>query len=111
LRLKRNALQPLSDMTGIDAKVLSEYASARIRPGAQRSFELEDACKKIGINIPARLWVMGSASEIKAALSNQTEEAAQAEDNRKEQRRSVERRALDRRKSHERRTVELYEDL
>lgn len=69
MRLPKNTLKPLSEFTGIKARIISEYISQRMKPGASRAFILEDACKKIGVHIPARLWVEGPSKEIKKRLS------------------------------------------
>jgi hypothetical protein len=76
MRLKKGTLSDLSKETGFAAKYISDLVSTRIRPGRDRALKLEQAAKKIGMDIPAMLWLYGSCEEIKQALSDDCEQAA-----------------------------------
>jgi len=73
MRLNRGALTKLAGVTNIPAQTLSEYVNARIRPGGQRAVVLADACKELGIKISIRLWLTGTAEDIKAAFNDSPE--------------------------------------
>ena len=73
MRLNRGSLTKLAGVTGIPAQTLSEYVNARIRPGGQRAVILADACKELGINVGVRLWLTGTAEQIKAAFNGSPE--------------------------------------
>jgi len=70
MRLPYGVLTALGDITGISPNLLSDYAATRIRPGSKRALILENACKKIGLDVSLRLWLFGTGEEIKAALTN-----------------------------------------
>jgi len=76
MRLNRGSLTKLAGVTGIPAQTLSEYVNARIRPGGQRAVVLADACKELGINVGVRLWLTGTAEQIKAAFNGSVEARA-----------------------------------
>lgn len=83
MRLPKNTLQRLSEVTGISPKLLSEYTAYRMRPGAQRAFLLEDACRKLGLEVPARLWIEGPSWKIKLALRPPVKETRKKQATRK----------------------------
>ena len=68
-RLPSGVLKKLSAATGLKVNYLCDLAADRKRPGRKRALELESACKEIGTDVPAILWLYGKSSEIKAALS------------------------------------------
>jgi hypothetical protein len=68
MRLKKGTLQRLSALTGISKPRLCDYTATRVRPRPNRARELESVCQKLGIDIPAHIWLLGSSSEIKGRL-------------------------------------------
>ncbi len=69
MRLPYGVLKSLAKETGFTVRYLSDLAAIRKRPGRKRAPLLEDACKKLGLNVPAMLWLYGTTEEIKRALS------------------------------------------
>ncbi|NNG00891.1 MAG: hypothetical protein HKM93_16000 [Desulfobacteraceae bacterium] len=69
MRIPHKLLKSLSDATGFSVTYLSDIAATRKRPGRTRAMTLEKAAKKINADVPAILWLYGSSTEIKTALS------------------------------------------
>ena len=69
MRLKNGTLTKLSKITRLPIQVLSDYAGTSKRPGRVRAVMLEKSAKKIGAEIPAILWLYGTAKQIKAELN------------------------------------------
>lgn len=69
MRLPKGTLTILSNQTGLKNNYLSDLVSTRSRPGRQRSIDLEEACKELGLDVPKELWMFGASDKIKAALS------------------------------------------
>ena len=69
MRLPNGTLTSLARETGIDKTSLCDLAATRKRPGRGRAKALERAARKIGRRVPAVLWLYGTSSEIKAALT------------------------------------------
>jgi hypothetical protein len=66
----------LVEASGLQRSYLSNLFAARIRPSRERAFYLEKAAKKAGKNIPAPLWIFGTAEELRAALLGEGSESA-----------------------------------
>ena len=69
MRLKNGTLIKLSEKTKLPIQVLSDYAGTSKRPGRIRAILLEKSAKKIGVNIPAVMWLYGTEKQIKAELN------------------------------------------
>lgn len=63
-RLSNGIVKKIHLKTGIPRTKISDYVSARCRPGASRAFILQDAT-----GIDARLWVEGTEKQIRKALN------------------------------------------
>lgn len=72
MKLPRGTLKKLESKTGISPQRLSDYAAARIRPGRKRALDLENACRQIGRDVPAVVWLYESSREIKSRLSGRS---------------------------------------
>jgi hypothetical protein len=70
MRLSKGVLQNLHEQTKISVPALSDYAATRKRPGRKRALDLEKACKDLGYDVPAIVWLYDSSEEIKSRLSN-----------------------------------------
>ena len=69
MRLSKGILQKLHEHTEISVSALSDYAATRKRPGRKRALDLENACRQIGRDVPAVVWLYESSREIKSRLS------------------------------------------
>lgn len=65
MRLPRGSLTKLETSSGISNIKLCDYIATRVRPGRKRALELEAACRNLGIDVPAMIWLYGSSDEIK----------------------------------------------
>lgn len=70
MRLPKGTLTKLAEATDLNNNYLCDLVSTRSRPGRTRSIELEEACKKIGLDVPRTTWLFGTTNEIKKALTN-----------------------------------------
>lgn len=68
MRLPKGLLKKLEDETGIANTKFCDYAATRIRPGRKRALVLETACRNLGIDVPAIVWLYGSSDEIKSRI-------------------------------------------
>ena len=69
MKLKNGTLIKLSKFTKLSVQVLSDYAGANKRPTRNRAVLLEKAARKMGVGIPAVMWLYGSGEEIKTKLN------------------------------------------
>jgi len=73
MRLPYGSLKSLSEKTGISKQSLCDLVATRRRPSRKRALLLEKACKELGLDAPAILWLYGTQEKIKRALSGQPE--------------------------------------
>ena len=71
MRLPKGLLKKLEYETGIANTKFCDYAATRIRPGRKRALILETACRNLGIDVPAMIWLYGSSREIKQRILQQ----------------------------------------
>lgn len=76
MRLPYGVLKKLSEETGLKTNYLSNLVATRDRPGRQRAIELEEACKRLGWDVPKELWMFGTSEQIKAAICESVAKAA-----------------------------------
>ena len=69
MKLKNGTLIKFSKITKLSVQNLSDYAGANKRPSRNRAVLLEKAARKMGVGIPAVIWLYGSGEEIKAKLN------------------------------------------
>lgn len=69
MKLKNGTLIKLAKFTNLSVQTLSAYAGANKRPTRNRAVLLEKATRKMGVGIPAVMWLYGSGEEIKAKLN------------------------------------------
>ena len=69
MKLKNGTLIKFSKVTKLCIQVLSDYSCARKRPSRKRAVLLEKAARKMGVGIPAVMWLYGTGEEIKTKLN------------------------------------------
>lgn len=69
MRLPYGILKSMAKESGFTARYLSDLAATQKRPGRNRALKLEEACRRLGLDVPAMLWLYGAKEEIKRALS------------------------------------------
>lgn len=69
-RLPSGTLKPWTEKTGWPSQYLSDLISTRKRPGRKRAKYLELLSRELGFDIPAAVWLFGSATDIRSALLN-----------------------------------------
>ena len=69
MKLKNGTLIKLSKITKLSVQALSDYAGTNKRPTRNRAVLLEKAARKMGVGIPAVMWLYGSGEEIKNKLN------------------------------------------
>ena len=69
MKLKNGTLIKFSKITKLSRQILSDYAGANKRPSRNRAVLLEKAARKMGVAIPAVMWLYGKGEEIKLKLN------------------------------------------
>jgi len=68
LRLPKGSLICLEKETDIPKTQLCDYIAGRKRPGRERALSLEKACRKLGFDVSAMVWLYGTSDEIKSGI-------------------------------------------
>lgn len=69
-RLPSGTLKPLCNIANISIQYLSDIAATRKRPGRKTALKLEAAARELGKNIPASMWLFGSKTDLRTAITN-----------------------------------------
>lgn len=68
-RLPRGILKPFAEKSGIPAPYISAIIARTKLPGRDRAKRLETAAKELGKDVPAPLWLYGTAGELRQAVA------------------------------------------